>query len=144
MTLEKNFINPPDLPKWTQAFSQVVTVSNAGLLTIYLSGQVSVDQDNNLVGGDDLSKQADQAFKNLELALASVGATTSDVVKLNIYVKNYRFEDAGKIGDALRKAFPHENLPASTWLGVQSLAVEGLLIEIDAIAVVAEKELVKL
>ena len=142
--MERNFINPPDLPKWAQAFSQVVTVSNAGLLTIYLSGQVSVDQDNNLVGGDDLSKQADQAFKNLELALASVGATTSDVVKLNIYVKNYRFEDAGKIGDALLKAFPHENLPASTWLGVQSLAVEGLLIEIDAIAVVAEKELVKL
>jgi enamine deaminase RidA (YjgF/YER057c/UK114 family) len=137
--LEKNFINPAGLPKWTQAFSQIVTVSSCGILTIYLSGQVAVDQDNNLVGGNDLGKQAEQAFKNLEVALASAGATTKDVVKINIYVKDYKSEDANKVGDAFRKAFPHENLPASTWLGVQSLALDSLLIEIDAVAAVAEK-----
>ena len=136
MTLEKNFINPPQLPDWKQAFSQIVTVRNGSMLTIYLSGQVSVDQDNKLVGENNLARQADQAFHNLQLALGSIEATTMDVVKLNIYVKDYKPENANIIGDAFRKAFPYENLPASTWLGVQSLALDGLLIEIDAIAVI--------
>lgn len=122
----------------------MVTVSNGGLLTIYLSGQVSVDQDNNLVGGDDLGKQADRAFHNLQLALESAGATTKDVVKLNIFVKDYKFADANTISNALQKAFPHENLPASTWFGVQSLALDGMLIEIDAIAIFADKDFTKL
>jgi enamine deaminase RidA (YjgF/YER057c/UK114 family) len=139
--LKKKFVNPPELPKWPQAFSQVVTVSNGGIMTIYLSGQVSVDLDNNVVGGNDLGQQADQAFRNLEIALASVGATTRDVVKINIYIKDYKPEDANKIGDSFRKAFPFENLPASTWLGVQSLALESLLVEIDAIAVMSVKAL---
>jgi enamine deaminase RidA (YjgF/YER057c/UK114 family) len=133
--MEKNFINPPELPEWKQAFSQIVTVKSGSMLTAYLSGQVSVDQDNNLIGENDLEKQAAQAFQNLQKALDSVGATTKDVVKINIYVKNYKTSDAGVVGEAFRKAFPHENLPASTWLGVQSLALEGMLIEVDAIAV---------
>ncbi|MPR37205.1 RidA family protein [Salmonirosea aquatica] len=136
--MEKSFVNPPGLPKWTQAFSQIATVNNGGMTTIYLSGQVSVNQHNELIGENNLSKQADQAFRNLQLALGSVGATTRDVVKINIYVKNYKQEDAMVVGDAFRRAFPFENLPASTWIGVQSLALEGLLIEIDVIAVVAE------
>jgi 2-iminobutanoate/2-iminopropanoate deaminase len=133
--MEKNFINPPELPEWKQAFSQIVTVKSGSMLTAYLSGQVSVDQDNNLIGENDLEKQAAQAFQNLQKALDSVGATTKDVVKINIYVKNYKTSDAGVVGEAFRKAFSHENLPASTWLGVQSLALEGMLIEVDAIAV---------
>jgi enamine deaminase RidA (YjgF/YER057c/UK114 family) len=133
--MEKNYINPPELPEWKQAFSQIVTVKSGSMLTAYLSGQVSVDQDNNLIGENDLEKQAAQAFQNLQKALDSVGATTMDVVKINIYVKNYKTSDAGVVGEAFRKAFPHENLPASTWLGVQSLALEGMLIEVDAIAV---------
>lgn len=108
------------------------------MLTVYLSGQVSVDQDNNLIGANDLEKQAARAFQNLQVALSTVGATPMDVVKINIYVKNYKTADAAVVGDAFRKAFPHENLPASTWLGVQSLAMEGMLIEVDAIAVLDE------
>ena len=137
LPMEKHFINPPQLPKWEQSFSQVVTVRNDSIQTIYLSGQVSVDQNNNLIGEYDLAMQATQAFQNLQTALASADATTMDVVKITIYVKNYKSADAPVVSEAFRKAFPHENRPASTWLGVQSLALEGLLIEIDAIAVVA-------
>jgi enamine deaminase RidA (YjgF/YER057c/UK114 family) len=135
--MEKHFMNPPGLPNWEQAFSQLVMVSCGSTQTIYLSGQVAMDQDNQLIGEHDLNVQARQTFENLQLALASVGATTRDVVKLTIYVKDYKPADAPIVSEAFRKAFPHENLPASTWLGVQALALEGLLIEIDAIAVVA-------
>jgi enamine deaminase RidA (YjgF/YER057c/UK114 family) len=134
--MSKDFINPPDLPNWEQAFSQIVVVSNGAAKTVYISGQVSVDKEKNLVGAGDLSAQANQAFQNLHSALYAAGATASDVVKLNIYVKDYQPADAAAIGEALRRYFPEGMLPASTWLGVQSLAEEGFLIEVDAIAVV--------
>jgi enamine deaminase RidA (YjgF/YER057c/UK114 family) len=135
-SMTKVFINPPDLPNWEQAFSQIVVVQAGAIKTVYISGQVSVDKGKNLVGEGDLGAQAVQAFQNLQSALGAAGATTLDVVKLNLYVKNFKPTDAALISAALRESFPQSNLPASTWLGVQSLAEEGLLIEVDAIAVV--------
>ena len=134
--MEKEFLNPAGLPKWEQSFSQVVVVKCGDIRTIYLSGQVSVDQENNLIGQGDLKTQAGQAFRNLEVALAAAGATTSDVVRLNIYLVNYKPADSALVSEAFRGVFPHKNLPASTWLGVEALALEGLLVEVDAVAVI--------
>lgn len=134
--MKKEFLNPPDLPNWQQVFSQVVIVKGDGARTIYIAGQVSVDKDKNLIGAGDLRVQAEQTFKNLELALAAAGATTADVVKVNIYVKNYQPADAAIISEVFRRSFPQQHLPASTWLGVEALAEEGFLIEVDAIAAV--------
>lgn len=137
--MNKEFINPPSLPNWEQAFSQIIIVTSGAIKTIYVSGQVSVDKGKNLIGEGDLGIQAIQAFENLRSALVAAGATTADVVKLNIYVRDYRQEDAALINKALRECFPQKNLPTSTWLGVQSLAEEGFLIEVDAIAVVEQE-----
>ncbi|HSS20555.1 MAG TPA: RidA family protein [Pyrinomonadaceae bacterium] len=134
--MSKEFINPPELPNWEHAFSQIVVVTSGTTKTIYISGQVAVDKDKNLIGAGDLSVQARQAFQNLETALRVAGAQSTDVVKLNIYVKNYQHDDSAPINETLRKCFPGQPLPASSWLGVQSLAEEGFLIEVDAIAVV--------
>jgi len=135
--MEKEFINPQALPNWEQSFTQVITVSPLGpAKTVYISGQVAVDQEQNLIGEGDLAAQAMQAFQNLETALAAGGATTADVVKMNIYVRDYKPENAAAVSEALRRYFPHKQLPASTWLGVQALAREGFLIEVDAVAIV--------
>jgi 2-iminobutanoate/2-iminopropanoate deaminase len=137
--MNREFINPAGLPNWEQTFSQVVVVSSETSKTVYLSGQVSVDENQNLIGDGDLRAQALRAFRNLEVALTAAGAETADVVKLNIYVKDYKQADVAPIVEALRRYFPQKNLPASTWLGVQSLAREGFLIEVDAVAVVASE-----
>ena len=135
--MPKKFINPESLPNWEQSFSQVITVSPVGpAKTVYISGQVAVDKNQNLIGDGDLAAQAMQAFQNLKTALAAGGATTADVVRLNIYVKDYKPEDAAPVSEALRRYFPHQQLPTSTWLGVQALAKEGFLIEVDAVAIV--------
>ena len=135
--MEKKFINPQALPNWEQSFTQVITVSpTVPAKMVYISGQVAVDRDQNLIGDGDLAAQAMTAFRNLETALAAGGATTRDVVKMNIYVKDYKPENAGPVIEALRRYFPHQQLPTSTWLGVQSLAREGFLIEVDAVAIV--------
>jgi len=135
--MTKEFINPQALPNWEQSFTQVITVSPvATAKTVYISGQVAVDKDQNLIGEGDLAAQAMQAFRNLETALAAGGATPADVVRMNIYVKDYKPENAAAVSEALRRYFPHKHLPTSTWLGVQALAKDGFLIEIDAVAVV--------
>ena len=63
--VQKTFINPPGLPVWKEFFTQVVTVEQQGAKTIYISGQVGVDNEQNLVGTGDLVAQAEQAFANL-------------------------------------------------------------------------------
>lgn len=131
----KEFINPDALPSWEQAFTQVV-ITHGETRTIYISGQVAVDKDKRLIGEGDLGTQAMQAFQNLEAAILAAGAQVGDVVKLNVYVKDYKPTDAALINEALRKHFPQKDLPASTWLGVQALAEEKFLIEVDAIVAV--------
>jgi enamine deaminase RidA (YjgF/YER057c/UK114 family) len=134
--MKKEFLNPPELPNWSDTFSQVVVVDGAPGRTIYVSGQVSVDANHNVVGRGDLATQAEWAFQNLAKALAQARATPEDVVRLGIYVKDYRSDQVETIRAAMRKVFTSDKLPASTWLGVQSLALEDLLIEVEATAVV--------
>jgi len=76
------------------------------------------------------------ALENLSKALAAAGATPADVVRLGIYVKDYQSEQAPLISAALRNTFGAERMPSSTWLGVSALALDGLLIEIEATAVI--------
>jgi enamine deaminase RidA (YjgF/YER057c/UK114 family) len=82
--MDKEFLNPHDLPDWRPAFSQVVIVKAGGVRTIYVAGQVSVNAERRLVGSGDLKSQAEQAFGNLTRALAAAGSSTADVVKINI------------------------------------------------------------
>jgi enamine deaminase RidA (YjgF/YER057c/UK114 family) len=132
----KEHLNPPDLPNWSDSFSQVVVVRTGTTRTIYVSGQVSVDAGNNVIGHRDLGRQARVALENLSKALAAAGATPADVVRLGIYVKDYKRDQAAIISTALRNTFIADRMPASTWLGVSSLALDELLIEIEATAVI--------
>ena len=103
--------------------------------TLYLSGQVPVDVDGQLVGEGDFAAQAQQVFSNLRLALAAVGADFGNVVKMTTYIVNYRPELREALG-AARTAAMGQALPASTLVGVQALAMPGYMIEVEAIAVV--------
>lgn len=132
----KEHLNPAGLPNWSESFSQVVVVRTGATRTIYVSGQVSIDADNHVVGAGDLARQARVALENLAKALAAAGAKPADVVRLGIYVKDYQRDQAAVISAALRRTFVAGPMPASTWLGVSALALDELLIEIEATAVV--------
>lgn len=132
----KEHLNPPDLPDWSESFSQVVVVQTGATRTIYVSGQVSVDRDKNVIGLGNLGRQAEVSLQNLSKALASAGATPADIVRLGIYVKDLQPDHAAVISLALRQTFVAGKMPTSTWLGVSSLALADLLIEIEATAVI--------
>ncbi len=131
--MAKQFINPPAIHT-PRGYTHVVTAT--GGKTIFVSGQVAVDQQGNLVGKGDLAAQARQAFKNLAAALAGAGATPADVVKMNTYIVNYKSSDIRIIGEVRRNVFSQDNPPASTLVGVAALAFDDLMIEVEAIAVV--------
>ena len=133
--MEKNFINPPELAV-PRGYTHAVTATGGKM--VFIAGQVAWDVKGEIVGKGDLRAQATQAYANLKAALAAAGATTADVVKMNTYVVNFKSADLPVIREVRSQFFPQENLPASTLVGVQALAVEGLLIEIEAVAMVKE------
>jgi len=110
-------------------------VASDGSRIVYVSGQVSVNGEGQLVGQGDLARQAEQVFENLKTCLASVGASFTDVVKLTTYVVNFKPDDRATITALRQRYLPAENPPASTLVGVQALARPDLLIEIEAVAV---------
>lgn len=113
-------------------FAQAVSVP-AGRL-VFVSGQVAWDANERLVATD-LPGQASAAMANVQRALAAAGAELSHVTALRIYIVGDPPDTSG-VSDALRAAFPAREGPASTWVRVVGLEGDGLLIEIEATAVV--------
>ena len=125
------FVNPPDMPR-PFGYSHVAEASSGK--TIYISGQVALDQSGNLVGPDDLRAQTQQVFTNLKRALEAVGADFNAVVKLTYYLLDI---SQIPIVREVRDQFVNtQHPPASSAVEVRRLFRDGLLIEIEAIAVV--------
>src|ERR1700710_2540732 len=124
--MPKEYINPPSLFRsQDNGFSQAVAAS--GTRTLYVSGQTAWDANRQLVGGTDLADQARQAFRNLQVVVEAARGSISDVVNLRIYVVDYGPEKAEAVGTALRESFSGPAKPATTWIGVGSLADPGFL-----------------
>lgn len=131
--METRHINPDTLLA-PRGYTHAVSVEGASRM-IFVAGQVSVDKAGKLIGANDLPAQARQAATNLKEALAAAGATAADIVKMNAYIVNYKQSDYAAMREARAVLFPDgKNPPASTLVGVTALAVDGLMIEIEAIA----------
>ncbi|TCV93270.1 reactive intermediate/imine deaminase [Luteibacter rhizovicinus] len=126
------FINPSTLSAPT-GYTHVVEVPAAGK-TLYISGQVAFNAKGELVGPNDFAAQAEQVFANLDAALKSANATFANVVRLTIYVTDVSQLKA--LRAARDKYVDLKHPPASTLVEVSKLSRDGLLLEIEAIAVV--------
>jgi 2-iminobutanoate/2-iminopropanoate deaminase len=127
------FLNPDTLTK-PAAYSQVVEVTTPGRM-IFISGQIGVGRDGKLVDGD-FRAQAIQAFDNLKAALEAVGAGFEHVVKMNSYL--IEIEHQAILRDVRRLYMNMASPPASTSVRVVGFAREGVLLEVEAIAVLPE------
>ena len=116
--------------KWDDNFhmSQGIQVGNA----VYVSGQVAMDGDGNVVGQGDIKAQTRQALQNVQSVLESAGSSMNDVAKITVYLT-----DISQLRDTheVRAEFFPDPPPASTGVEISALAFPGLLIEIEAIAV---------
>jgi enamine deaminase RidA (YjgF/YER057c/UK114 family) len=133
--VEPRFLNPSALPT-SRGYTQVVEVP-AGSRLVYISGQVPLDKEGNLVGAGDFRGQAEQVFTNLGSALAAVGATFAHVVKLNFYVR-----DVSHLADLRAVRDRHVNMtapPASTLVEVSHLFRDDVLLEVEAVAAIPSR-----
>ena len=134
MAANIRFMNPDTLTK-PPTYTQVVEVTGPGR-TVYISGQLATGRDGNLVSRD-FRTQALQVYENLKAALAAVGASFKDVVKINSYLADISHLPVLREvrGGYLNAAA----LPASTTLGGSSFAREGALLEVEVVATLPAK-----
>lgn len=129
-------INPSGLHDPSHyGYTQVTTVP-ANSTLVYIAGQLGEDETGNPVATD-FATQLKQAFANLRTALAAVGATPEDVVKITVLSVDHDAEKQRLISAERNAMWQGERKPASTLIPVPRLAVEGLLFEIDAIAAIS-------
>ena len=116
-------------------YAHAVTVS--GKLA-FVSGQVALDADGQLVGPGDLAAQLAQAMRNLHRILGALGADWADVVRFTWYVL-----DAGSLqvirdvrDEFIRRSLGDRPNPASTLVQVAALARPEFLVEVEAVVAV--------
>ncbi|GEM49057.1 RidA family protein [Deinococcus cellulosilyticus] len=123
-------LNPSALHP-VQQYSHVVQVT--GGRTVYISGQIALDADGNLVGAGDFELQARQVMLNLQAALAAVQMDFRHVVKMTLFLKDRA--DIVRFRSVRAEFIQEDHLPAMSAVQVASLVREDLLLEMEAIAV---------
>lgn len=97
---------------------------------LFISGLVGVDEDLNVIGGDDAAAQTHQIFLNMEKILKVAGASFADVLKVTVYLTD--IQDRTVI-NPVRQAFFGDARPASTLIEVSKLVLPELKVEIESV-----------
>jgi 2-iminobutanoate/2-iminopropanoate deaminase len=101
--------------------------------TIYVSGQVSMDVEGNVVGEGDIKRQTETVLEHVKTVLGEAGGGMDDVVKVTVFITDMGFYD--EIHEVRRRYFK-EPYPASSMVEVSALIDPRLLIEIEAVAMI--------
>jgi enamine deaminase RidA (YjgF/YER057c/UK114 family) len=128
--MDKRQINPWS---WQDqfGFSQAWRV-DGGQSVVFLSGQAPISPEGQVVGEGDFEAQTRQVFENLRTVLEQAGAGFESIVKLVVYVTDpTKLPEYGRV----KAEYIPGPQPASTAVGVASLALPGMMIEVDATAV---------
>lgn len=125
-------INYSSGAKWEDivGYSRAVKVGN----TIEVTGTVAVDENSNLVGGNDAYAQTRFILQKIELVLQNAGASLKDVVRTRMFVTDIsRWEEYGKA----HGEFFHSIKPCTSMIEVKGLIAPEYLIEIEATAILS-------
>jgi enamine deaminase RidA (YjgF/YER057c/UK114 family) len=133
LNADTRFINPDNMFV-PPGYTQVVETTGPGRI-VYIAGQMGIDKDGRLPG--DFRAQAIQTFENLRSALAAVGGSMDDIVKLNNYLLDIAYLPI--IRDVRVAYLKSDNPPASTTLQVSGFALVGALLEVEAVAMLPAK-----
>ena len=128
-------VNPPGIWSPFGAFSMAVIQGDGQV--VHLKGQVSLDQDGQVVGAGDMRAQVRKVLENIRAVLASMGGTMADVVSLVHYATDIEaFMGTGDI----RKEFFSPPFPVTTTVQVARLYRPDLVIEVTAMAEIPREQ----
>lgn len=114
------------------AFSNALAIdlSQANRL-IFISGQLAFTENGKFIGQGDIEAQTRQVLQNIQRNLEKLGGKMSDVVQVNVFVKD--MNSLEKIHQVRRQFFA-EPYPTSTLVEVKGFVHPDALIEINALA----------
>ena len=100
---------------------------------VFVSGTTALNRAGELVGGADPYLQTKATLETVRWALEQCGAALDDVVRYRVYL--VRAGDIAEVSRALAEAFMGVR-PSNTLVIVAALADPGMLVEIDADAII--------
>jgi enamine deaminase RidA (YjgF/YER057c/UK114 family) len=121
--LNPSRIHPPP------GYSHIAVATGSRLA--FIAGQAAIDPDFSIVGPGDLAAQTHKSMENLQAALDELGAGWDDVVKATVYTTQPH--EYAIIGAAMGEAMGGADPPSQVLLGVTSLALAELLVEIELV-----------
>ncbi|MBY4732982.1 RidA family protein [Cupriavidus pauculus] len=130
------FINPPDLYDPRLNGYSHVAVAHRPVRIVFAAGQGGEDMAGGLRA--DFVAQVNQALANLRIALQAAGADIPDIAKVTVLVVDHSMERLAIFSRAWQALLGDWPAPACTLIPVPRLALDGMLFEIEAIAVLPE------
>jgi 2-iminobutanoate/2-iminopropanoate deaminase len=97
---------------------------------LFISGIAPLDENLQVIGGDDVVAQAEAVFQAIGRILEAAGADFKDILKVTVLLTNV--DDRHKINPVRQKYFGSAR-PASTLFEVSRLAIPGMKLEIEAV-----------
>jgi reactive intermediate/imine deaminase len=123
-------IHTKNAPSAIGAYSQAVKAGGF----MYVSGQIPLAPESMEIVSEDFNVQVKQVLENLKAIIVDSGCKLSDVVKLNVYLKD--LADFQSVNDAMSTVFD-EPYPARAAVEVSRLPKD-VLVEIDAIVYIGD------
>tara|TARA_B100000459_G_scaffold25764_1_gene12533 strand:+ start:549 stop:929 length:381 start_codon:yes stop_codon:yes gene_type:complete len=125
----KKTINTNKAPLPVGPYNQAVMVKN----TLYISGQVALNPNNNELIQGSIDEESHQIMKNIESILKEAGLDFKNVVRSKIYLTD--MSNFSKVNEVYGSYFEKGHEPARTTIEVSGLPL-GVDVEIDMIAVI--------
>lgn len=119
-------INPPTLLDPTPFGYKHITLDTRNAVA-YVAGQVAFSLGGQMVGTT-LNEQLVLTEQNLRFALSALDADVQDIMRMNVFVKNFQQNQDLPV---LEPFLFRMGSPVDAVLGVTSLALDGLLVEVQ-------------
>lgn len=127
--------NPAHLHDPTPNGYSTAVIAPGSARLAFISGQGGQNRTGSL--DPDFAAQVAQAYANLGAVLDALGARPEHVVKLAVFVVDHEMSKLGVLTQHVTEMFGAA-LPAQTLVPVPSLAVDGMLFEVEAIALLPQ------
>ncbi len=131
--MSKEIITPPSLPR-PRGFNHGIVTTGGKLL--FLAGQDASDGEGRIVAPGDVVAQFDQVLLNLHAVVHEAGGQMTDIVKLNIFVRDRDdyVAKAKPLGEVFRRYFGGY-YPTLALFEIAALFQKEALIELEGMAV---------
>ncbi|WP_316571444.1 RidA family protein [Neobacillus sp. YIM B06451] len=136
MKKQVSLIHSSTLPTVDYAYASKVP---EGMNLLFMAGACPLDNKGKVPEDTDFEVQARMCVSNLKAALKEAGATIQDIAYTRVLVASSNQDDLVMAWNAIRKEFGEHDVP-STLSGVTLLGYTNQLVEIEAVAAIADKK----